>query len=135
MLRHVLTEPLVTGYSKVHSWLLPVFAVGLGAPRWCQMFWGTSGIALYIPWGGAAGPYMWVSPQDPPHHSLRYILTTHPSQWYGSLVVARCTRRHPRCRFGNDSPSDTFTSPCVCYVGWCSNVGVCGGHHRKSYCS
>lgn len=46
------------GYSKVHSWLLPVFAVGLGCPRWCQMFWGVSGMGLYIPWGGVAGPYM-----------------------------------------------------------------------------
>jgi alpha-1,3-glucan synthase len=49
------------GYAKVHSWLLPVFAVGLGCPRWCQMYWGTSGIAYYIPWGGDAGPYMYVS--------------------------------------------------------------------------
>jgi hypothetical protein len=23
--------------SKTHTWLLPVFAVGLGAPRWCQV--------------------------------------------------------------------------------------------------
>lgn len=45
-------------YSKVHAWLLPVFAVGLGCPRWCQMFWGVSGLGLYVSWGGAAGPYM-----------------------------------------------------------------------------
>ena len=49
---------LLIKYSKVHSWLLPVFAVGLGCPRWCQMWWGTSGMGLYLPWGGAAGPYM-----------------------------------------------------------------------------
>jgi alpha-1,3-glucan synthase len=24
-------------FSKTHTWLLPVFAVGLGAPRWCQV--------------------------------------------------------------------------------------------------
>ena len=38
--------------SKDHSWILPVFAIGLGAPRWCQMLWGTSGIGQYVPWAG-----------------------------------------------------------------------------------
>jgi alpha-1,3-glucan synthase len=47
-----------TDYSKIHSWLMPIFAVGLGCPRWCQMLWGVSGVALYIPWGGKAGPYL-----------------------------------------------------------------------------
>ncbi|ORY31635.1 putative alpha-glucan synthase [Naematelia encephala] len=45
-------------YSKIHSWLLPVFAVGLGCPRWCQMWWGTSGMGLYLPWAGVASPYV-----------------------------------------------------------------------------
>ena len=36
--------------SKDHSWILPVFAIGLGAPRWCQMLWGISGIGWYVPW-------------------------------------------------------------------------------------
>ena len=40
--------------SKQHSWILPVFAIALGAPRWCQMLWGTSGIGLYAPWAGSA---------------------------------------------------------------------------------
>lgn len=32
-----------------------MFGVGLGAPRWAQMLWGTSGIGLYLPWlGGSA---------------------------------------------------------------------------------
>ena len=52
---------ILTEFSKTHTWLLPVFAVGLGAPRWCQMLWGTSSLALYIPWGGAAGPYLGTS--------------------------------------------------------------------------
>ncbi|KAL8882053.1 MAG: hypothetical protein Q9198_000876 [Flavoplaca austrocitrina] len=38
--------------SKDHSWILPVFAIGLGAPRWCQMLWGTSGIGQSVPWAG-----------------------------------------------------------------------------------
>lgn len=47
--------------SKIHIWLLPVFAVGLGAPRWCQMLWGTSLLVLYIPWAGSAGTYVGTS--------------------------------------------------------------------------
>jgi alpha-1,3-glucan synthase len=38
--------------SIQHSWILPIFAIGLGAPRWCQMLWGTSSIGLYLPWAG-----------------------------------------------------------------------------------
>ena len=49
---------LLIRYSKVHSWLLPIFAIGLACPRWCQMWWGTSGMGLYVPWGGVAGPYV-----------------------------------------------------------------------------
>lgn len=44
--------------SKSHSWILPIFAIGLGAPRWAQMLWGTSGYGLWLPWmpiGGATG--------------------------------------------------------------------------------
>lgn len=52
---------ILTHLSKTHTWLLPVFAVGLGAPRWCQMLWGTSSLALYIPWAGKAGPYLGTS--------------------------------------------------------------------------
>ncbi|KAF8522241.1 glycoside hydrolase family 13 and glycosyltransferase family 5 protein [Hysterangium stoloniferum] len=52
---------ILTYFSKTHTWLLPVFAVGLGAPRWCQMLWGTSSLALYIPWAGKSGPYLGTS--------------------------------------------------------------------------
>ncbi|CED84111.1 alpha--glucan synthase [Phaffia rhodozyma] len=48
----------LTRYAKVHSWLLPVFAIGLGAPRWCQMFWAISGIGANVPWAGSVGPYL-----------------------------------------------------------------------------
>ncbi|KAK3331221.1 putative cell wall alpha-1, 3-glucan synthase [Apodospora peruviana] len=37
-------------FSKTHPWIVPLFAIGLGAPRWAQMLWGTSGIGLYMPW-------------------------------------------------------------------------------------
>jgi alpha-1,3-glucan synthase len=49
---------VLTRYAKVHSWLLPVFAIGLGAPRWCQMLWGTSGIGLNMAWAGKIGPFL-----------------------------------------------------------------------------
>ncbi|KAG1859045.1 glycoside hydrolase family 13/glycosyltransferase family 5 protein [Suillus tomentosus] len=52
---------ILTSLSKTHTWLLPVFAVGLGAPRWCQTLWGTSSLALYIPWAGSGGPYLGLS--------------------------------------------------------------------------
>ncbi|KAI9612355.1 hypothetical protein KEM48_004086 [Puccinia striiformis f. sp. tritici PST-130] len=44
--------------SKSHTWLVAIFAIGLGAPRWCQMLWGTSSVASYFSWGGAAGPHI-----------------------------------------------------------------------------
>lgn len=53
--------------SKKHSWILPIFAIGLGAPRWAQMLWGTSGIGLWVPWmpgghvaGALAGRALWL---------------------------------------------------------------------------
>ncbi|EGO18524.1 glycoside hydrolase family 13/glycosyltransferase family 5 protein [Serpula lacrymans var. lacrymans S7.9] len=52
---------ILTHLSKTHTWLLPLFAVGLGAPRWCQTLWGTSSLALYIPWAGKGGPYLGLS--------------------------------------------------------------------------
>lgn len=48
----------LTRYAKIHSWLLPVFAIGLGAPRWCQMFWAMSGVGYNLPWAGNFGPYL-----------------------------------------------------------------------------
>ncbi|KAF2804995.1 alpha-1,3-glucan synthase Ags2 [Mytilinidion resinicola] len=39
--------------SISHTWILPIFAIGLGAPRWLQMLWGVSGIGLYLPWAGS----------------------------------------------------------------------------------
>ncbi|PSS03495.1 alpha amylase [Coniella lustricola] len=37
-------------FSDEHTWLLPIFAIGLAAPRWAQMLWGCSGIGWYLPW-------------------------------------------------------------------------------------
>jgi len=51
----------IFGYlSKSHSWILPLFAIGLGAPRWAQIWWGTSNIGLYLPWaGGYTASALW----------------------------------------------------------------------------
>ena len=52
--------------SATHSWILPVFATGLGAPRWAQLLWATSNIGAYVPWGGGpiasalAGRALWL---------------------------------------------------------------------------
>lgn len=39
--------------SEVHSWILPMFAVALGAPRWAQIWWAISNIGTYLPWAGS----------------------------------------------------------------------------------
>jgi alpha-1,3-glucan synthase len=44
---------LLARLSKSHSWILPVLACGLGAPRWAQIWWGTSGSGLFLPWAGS----------------------------------------------------------------------------------
>ncbi len=52
--------------SLRHSWILPMFAVGLGAPRWCQMLWAVSGMGSWVPWAGSplagalAGRTLWL---------------------------------------------------------------------------
>ncbi|KAI4941950.1 hypothetical protein J4E91_010500 [Alternaria rosae] len=53
--------------SGSHSWFLPIFAIGLGAPRWAQMLWGVSGIGNWVPWmpggpvaGALAGRSLWL---------------------------------------------------------------------------
>jgi alpha-1,3-glucan synthase len=38
--------------STTHSWIIPIFAIGLGAPRWCQILWSCSNIGQYLPWAG-----------------------------------------------------------------------------------
>jgi hypothetical protein len=39
--------------STTHSWIIPIFAIGLGAPRWCQILWSCSNIGQYLPWAGS----------------------------------------------------------------------------------
>ena len=40
--------------SATHSWILPLFAVGLLSPRWAQELWAVSGMGSYLPWAGSS---------------------------------------------------------------------------------
>lgn len=44
----------LTKFSESHPWMFPMFSVGLGAPRWAQIYWGISRIGLWLPWAGSA---------------------------------------------------------------------------------
>jgi alpha-1,3-glucan synthase len=80
-------------FSNSHPWLLPIFAtgLGLGAPRWAQEFWGTSGLGLYLPWAG--GPvasaivsrclWLWLG-----------LLDTIQIVGVGMMLIATLTRQH-----------------------------------------
>ena len=39
--------------SKDHSWIIPIFAIGLGTPRWAQMLWSCTPLGQYVPWMGS----------------------------------------------------------------------------------
>ncbi|KAL3470643.1 hypothetical protein BJX99DRAFT_264045 [Aspergillus californicus] len=77
--------------SKSHSWILPVFACGLGAPRWAQIWWGVSGMGLYLPWAGSytAGAlvsrslWLWLG-----------ILDSLQGLGFGMILLQTLTRMH-----------------------------------------
>ena len=77
--------------SKSHSWILPIFAIGLGAPRWCQMLWGVSGIGLYVPWAGSPvasalvgrGLWLWLG-----------VLDAFQGVGFGMILLHTLTRFH-----------------------------------------
>ncbi|VBB80612.1 Putative Glycoside Hydrolase Family 13/Glycosyltransferase Family 5 [Podospora comata] len=78
-------------FSEEHTWLLPIFAIGLCAPRWAQEFWGTSGIGWYLPWaGGPVGSailsrclWLWLG-----------LLDNIQGVGLGMLLLATLTRQH-----------------------------------------
>lgn len=77
--------------SREHSWLVPLFAMGLGAPRWCQMLWGTSGMGNYLPWASTPligvlvgrGLWLWLGMLD----ALQGI-------GFGMILLQTLTRFH-----------------------------------------
>ncbi|KAK3937814.1 alpha-1,3-glucan synthase [Diplogelasinospora grovesii] len=78
-------------FSDEHTWLLPVFAIGLCAPRWAQELWGTSGIGWYLPWaGGPVGSavlsrclWLWLG-----------LLDNIQGVGLGMMLLATLTRQH-----------------------------------------
>ncbi|KAK4185416.1 hypothetical protein QBC35DRAFT_465599 [Podospora australis] len=78
-------------FSDEHTWLLPIFAIGLCAPRWAQEFWGTSGIGWYLPWaGGSVGSailsrclWLWLG-----------LLDNIQGVGLGMMLLATLTRQH-----------------------------------------
>ncbi|KAI5242087.1 alpha-1,3-glucan synthase [Aureobasidium subglaciale] len=77
-------------FSEHHSWFLPIFGAGLGAPRWCQMLWSTSGMGLYLPWGSTVGSaiagrclWLWLGTLD----ALSGVGT-------GTMLLQTLTRHH-----------------------------------------
>jgi alpha-1,3-glucan synthase len=78
--------------SKAHPWIMPIFAIGLGAPRWAQMLWGTSSFGLWLPWfvggpvGGALGGravWLWLG-----------ILDSLQGVGLGMMLLQTLTRTH-----------------------------------------
>lgn len=82
---------LFSRLSTHHSWALPVFAMGLGAPRWAQMLWGTSNIGTYVPWAGGAvasaiagrGLWLWLG-----------VLDAVQGVGFGMILLQTLTRFH-----------------------------------------
>lgn len=78
-------------FSDEHTWLLPIFAIGLCAPRWAQEMWGTSGIGWYLPWaGGPVGSavlsrclWLWLG-----------LLDNIQGVGLGMMLLATLTRQH-----------------------------------------
>lgn len=78
-------------FSKSHSWILPIFALGIGAPRWCQMLWGVSGVGSYVPWAGSpvgsaiAGRALWL---------WLGLLDSLQGVGFGMILLSTLTRLH-----------------------------------------
>ncbi|TDZ61500.1 Cell wall alpha-1,3-glucan synthase mok13 [Colletotrichum trifolii] len=78
-------------FSESHTWLLPIFAIGLCAPRWAQMLWGTSSMGMYLPWaGGPVGSailsrclWLWLG-----------LLDNIQGVGLGMMLLATLTRQH-----------------------------------------
>jgi len=77
--------------SKRHPWWLPLFALGLGAPRWAQMLWGTSGFGAYLPW---AGPPVWSAILGRSLWLWLGLLDTIQNAGLGMILMLTLTRIH-----------------------------------------
>lgn len=109
-------------FAKEHTWLLPLVAIGLIAPRWAQMLWGTSGIGFYVPWVRPARPRpgaLLMDARRPARSDLTWLVRTEPlfavavADPDGRVFVAlaRCARRDTRRRPRLGPPPDPQSSP------------------------
>ena len=133
--------------SKSHSWVLPLFAMGLGAPRWAQILWSTSGMGHYLPW--TAGPiasglaaralWLWLGVLDALQGvgksspclcitaTFPYTSPSHPFR------LANTTSHLPR--FRNDTPSNPDPLPRSLHANRGPNARLAGNHSGASLCS
>lgn len=57
---------LFSKLSTCYPWIVPIFAIGLGAPRWGQILWSTSSMGSWLPWasspvsGALMGRALWL---------------------------------------------------------------------------
>ena len=139
---------ILTHFSKTHTWLLPVFAVGLGAPRWCQVCSIlVCELSLCIEMNGT--------------DVVGYVLASlvYPLGWLGrslsghlALALAWRPRCYPGCGIGHDSSPgnaiyksrlslvltvavDAVAVARLCYARLLSNHWFGLRHGRSSHCS
>lgn len=77
--------------SKADSWIIPLFAIGLGAPRWCQMLW----VSTNLP--SLRETLINSTPGNLQHRPLRalgWLRRLGRVNWTLSLALAWCARRH-----------------------------------------
>jgi alpha-1,3-glucan synthase len=118
-------------YSQIHSWILPIFAVGLLSPRWAQMSWSTSNIGYSLVWPNGIGPYfslslwLWLGVLDAIQAvglsmmllqtltRVHVAATLMAAQLVGAIafILARATAPD------NHGPGDVFPNPSVSYQG------------------
>jgi len=135
---------ILTYFSKTHTWLLPVFAVGLGAPRWCQvnlifaafminphtdsastqMLWGTSMLGYYVPWAGSAGPYLSIS-----LWLWLGVLDAIQGVGLGLILLHVCVPQNLTLPRKLTSAPDFISVARLCNVSIHSGDWFCGGHH------
>jgi alpha-1,3-glucan synthase len=77
--------------AKTHTWIIPIFAIGLGAPRWAQILWSCTPIGQFLPWAGTPlasallgrGVWLWLG-----------LLDALQGVGFGMILLQTLTRVH-----------------------------------------
>lgn len=128
--------------SESHSWILPVFAMGLGAPRWAQILWSISNMGQYLPWtagpvaSGLAGRslWLWLGVLDAVQgvgkcqrfHSCISAVSTLYTQPFGEVGSRRLT--YPN-RIWNDTPSNVDSISHTLHAHCVADTRLFDNHH------